>query len=68
MERLVDRHPRAIILMTEKDAVKLRRCKRFSERLRRALYYQPVEMEIIEGSDADFTGSLTADIEYSDRG
>ena len=67
MERLVDRHPRAIILMTEKDAVKLRRCKRFSERLRRALYYQPVEMEIIEGSDADFTGSLTADIEYSDR-
>lgn len=53
--------------MTEKDAVKLRRCKRFSERLRRALYYQPVEMEIIDGSDADFTGSLTADIEYSDR-
>ena len=64
MEKMADRYPRAIILMTEKDAVKLRRFRRFSPALRRALYYQPIEMEIIEGSDSNFIGNLVADIEY----
>lgn len=59
------RHPRAIILMTEKDAVKLRRSTGLPESLRRAMYYQPVTMRFIEGPDRDFIGKLIAEIEHS---
>lgn len=58
------RHPRAIILMTEKDAVKLRRTKRLPERLRRQMYYQPIEMTLINGPDQNFIGHLVAEIEH----
>jgi tetraacyldisaccharide 4'-kinase len=61
------RHPRAIILMTEKDAVKLRRSNNLPESLRRAMYYQPVEMSIVEGPDSDFIGNLIAEINHKDR-
>lgn len=57
------RNPRAIILMTEKDAVKLRRTKRLPERLRRQMYYQPIEMTLINGPDTNFIGHLVAEIE-----
>lgn len=67
MEKTIDRYPRAVILMTEKDAVKLRRLRRISPELRRALYYQPIEMEIIEGSDPNFIGNLVTDIEYAEH-
>ena len=59
------RHPRAIILMTEKDAVKLRRSNNLPESLRRAMYYQPVEMSFIEGPDQNFIGKLIAEIEHT---
>ena len=58
------RHPRAIILMTEKDAVKLRRTKRLPERLRRQMYYQPIEMTLINGPDQNFIGHLVVEIEH----
>lgn len=58
------RHPRAIILMTEKDAVKLRRSTNLPESLRRAMYYQPVEMRFVDGPDRDFIGRLVAEIEH----
>jgi tetraacyldisaccharide 4'-kinase len=66
MRTLIDmhqRHPRAIVLMTEKDAVKLRRSHNLPESLRRAMYYQPVEMQFIDGPDQNFIGKLIADIE-----
>ena len=58
------RHPRAIILMTEKDAVKLRRMSKLPDMMRRAMYYQPIEMEFIEGPDRDLIGNLIAEIEH----
>lgn len=61
---LHQRHPRAIILMTEKDVVKLRRSNNLPISLRRVMYYQPVEMSFIEGPDQDFIGKLIAEIEY----
>lgn len=60
------RNHRAIVLMTEKDAVKLRRSK-LPEPLMRAMYYQPIEMAFIEGPDRDFIGNLIAEIEYKER-
>ncbi|MBR2368447.1 MAG: tetraacyldisaccharide 4'-kinase [Alistipes sp.] len=56
-------NPRAIVLMTEKDAVKLRRARRLPEMLRRAMYYQPIDVEFIEGPDRDFIGNLKREIE-----
>lgn len=60
-------NPRAIILMTEKDAVKLRRATRLPEQLKRAMYYQPIDMTFIEGPDRDFIANLIQEIEQKDR-
>ena len=60
---LVKKHPRAIVLMTEKDAIRLRRSK-LPEQLMRAMYYQPITMEFIDGPDSDLMGNLIAEIEY----
>ncbi len=57
------KNPRAIVLMTEKDAVKLRRSVRLPEMFRRAMYYQPIELSFIDGPDRDFIGNLIAEIE-----
>ena len=54
-------HPRAIILMTEKDAVKLRRA-RLPKTLMQAMYYQPIELSLIDGPDRDFIGNLINEI------
>ena len=65
--RKLRKHPRAIILMTEKDAVKLFRSrKHLPEELCRAMYYQPIETELIEGPDKDFVGNLKREIEFKD--
>lgn len=57
---------RAIVLMTEKDAVKLRR-SRLPEPLMRAMYYQPIETTFIEGPDRNFIENLVAEIEVKER-
>ena len=70
MKFLMDKlrkHPRAIILMTEKDAVKLFRSgKHLPEALRRVMYYQPIETELVDGPDKDFVGNLKKEIEFKD--
>lgn len=61
------KHPRAIILTTEKDAVKLRRA-RMPEAMMRALYYQPIEMRLTDGPERnDFIESLITEIEYKEK-
>lgn len=60
-------NPRAFILTTEKDAVRLRRA-RMPERMMRAMYYQPIAMRFVEGPERDdFVRSLIAEIEYKER-
>lgn len=66
LEEMLMRYPRAIILMTEKDAVKLFRARNLSEALRRAMYYQPIVTELMEGPDKDFVGNLIKEIEFKD--
>lgn len=64
--KLLDKHPRAIVLMTEKDAVRLRRAK-LPQSLMRAMYYQPIAMRFIDGPDHDFVNSLISEIEYGKK-
>lgn len=63
----LNEHPRAIILTTEKDAVRLRRA-RMPEKMMRAMYYQPIAMRFVDGPERDdFVESLIAEIEYKER-
>jgi tetraacyldisaccharide 4'-kinase len=58
------KYPRAIILMTEKDAVKLRRSNNLPESMRRAMYYQPIKTTLLDSPDKDFWGKVIDDIEF----
>lgn len=66
IERIVaklKKHPKAMLLTTEKDTVKLRRSRRVPDIMRERLFYQPVQVEFLEGSDVDFLGTLKSDLE-----
>lgn len=66
IERIVatlEKYPNAMLLTTEKDVVKLRRSRRVPELMRQKLFYQTVQVEFLEGSDADFLGTLKLDLE-----
>lgn len=56
-------HPEAMLLTTEKDAVKLRRSRRVPDYMRDRLFYQPVKLAFLDGSDEDFLGTLKNDLE-----
>ena len=60
---LFAKHPNAKLLTTEKDAVKLRRSRRVPDIMRERLFYQPLKVEFLEGSDEDFLGTLKKDLE-----
>ena len=63
---LHQQNPRAVVVMTEKDAVKLRRAQ-LPESLMRVMYYKPIKMALVEGPDQDFIGNLISEIEYRDK-
>lgn len=59
----MDRYPQAKLLITEKDAVKLRRSRRVPELLRQRMFYMPVVVDFLDGSDEDFLGTLKNDLD-----
>ena len=59
---LLRQHPDAVIVTTEKDAVKLCRPERIPVEVRRALYYMPITISFIEDSATDFLQKLEADV------
>ena len=58
----IKQHPNAMLLTTEKDAVKLRRSRRVPDLMRERLFYQPVKVEFLEGSDENFFETLKSDL------
>jgi len=56
-------YPEAMLLTTEKDAVKLRRSRRVPELMRQRMMYMPVVVDFLEGSDDDFLGTLKDDLD-----
>ena len=63
----LNEHPRAFVLTTEKDAVRLRRA-RMPESMMRVMYYQPIAMYLVDGPERhDFVSSLISEIEYKER-
>ena len=43
--------------------MKLRRSRRVPDVMRERLFYQPLKVEFLEGSDEDFLGTLKKDLE-----
>ena len=60
---LFAKYPNAKLLTTEKDAVKLRRSRRVPQLVRERLFYQPLKVEFLQGSDNDFFGTLKDDLD-----
>ncbi len=62
LESLLEAHPEAVIITTEKDAVKLTNRKKISEELQRRLYYLPINISFIEESETDLLSKLEEDV------
>ena len=62
LERLVEKHPEAMIITTEKDAVKLTNRARIPSQIRQRLYYQPINISFFEDSATDFLKKLEEDV------
>ena len=65
LAKLTSRHPEAVILTTEKDAVKLMRGRSVPSQIRRRLYYIPINISFTEGSETDFLKKLEQDVRRS---
>ena len=60
---LLEKHPNAKLLTTEKDAVKLRRSRKVPAIVKERMFYQPLKVEFLEGSDSDFFSTLKDDLD-----
>ena len=65
LAKLSAQHPAAVILTTEKDAVKLMRARSVPAQVRRKLYYIPINITFTEGSETDFLKKLEQDVRRS---
>ncbi len=59
---LLEEHRGAVIVTTEKDAVKMMRREKVPAGVRRALYYLPINVSFIEDSATDFLQKLEQDV------
>ena len=62
LKALLEKHPGAVIVTTEKDAVKMTNRAKIPSEVRRALYYQPINISFIEDSATDFLQKLEEDV------
>lgn len=58
----LSQHPEAVVVTTEKDAVKLTNRKRIPELLQQRLYYLPINISFIEDSETDLLSKLEEDV------
>lgn len=62
LSELLQRHPGAAIVTTEKDAVKMGRKGKIPAEVRRSLYYVPIDITFIEDSATDFLQKIEEDV------
>ena len=62
LRELLDRFPGAVIVTTEKDAVKLTNRAKIPEEIQRGIYYLPINISFIEDSATDFLQKLEEDV------
>ncbi len=59
---LLRKHPGAVVVTTEKDAVKMTNRAKIPEKIRQNLYYIPINISFIEDSSTDFLQKLEEDV------
>lgn len=59
---LLAKHPEAVVVTTEKDAVKLTNRDKIAPEIRSRLYYLPINISFIEDSATDFLQRLEEDV------
>ncbi len=64
----LDRHPEAVIITTEKDAVKLVNSRNIPLKIRSRLYYESIEMNMVGNTREEFLGRLEKDINQRKNG
>lgn len=62
LKALLAKHPQAVIVTTEKDAVKLTNRDKIPAEIRSRLYYLPINISFIEDSATDFLQKLEEDV------
>ncbi|MEG0499353.1 MAG: tetraacyldisaccharide 4'-kinase, partial [Alistipes sp.] len=62
IESMLELHPKAVVVTTEKDAVKLMNRDKVPATIRRKLYYIPVNISFIEDSATDLLQKLEQDV------
>lgn len=62
INKLISQHPQAIIITTEKDAVKMLRSKKIPLEIREKLFYIPINISFIDDSKIDFLKKLQEDV------
>ncbi len=65
MSHIVDvlaAHPNAVIITTEKDAVKMSRSQKIPLEIRERIFYIPINISFIDDSTADFLKKLQEDV------
>lgn len=68
MSRLLAKHPNAVIMTTEKDAVKLAHSSAVPEELRKKLFYERISMRFIGNSRMELFAKIDNDIKNRDNG
>ena len=68
MNRLLTKYPNAVIMTTEKDAVKLANSAAIPEDLRKKLFYERISMRFIGNSRMELFAKIDNDIKNRDNG
>ncbi len=67
MQRMLDHYPRAAIVTTEKDAVKLTNSRKIPPEIRERLFYQPIRVAFEDSAEDDFIKKLENDLRTNPR-
>ncbi len=59
---LIKKHPKAIVITTEKDAVKMSRSKKIPLEVRQKIFYIPIDVSFMDDSKANFLKKLHEDV------
>jgi tetraacyldisaccharide 4'-kinase len=67
MQQMLNQHPDAVILTTEKDAVKISRSSAIPAELRSRLFYEKITMLFMEEGRAELFAKIDNDIKNKDN-
>lgn len=68
MQQLLEKYPDAVIMTTEKDAVKLSRSKSIPEEVRRKLFYEKISLLFVGDSRMELFARIDNDIKNRENG